>query len=77
MIELAVRVPIQLSPAASRLVLIIGVVIVAAILVGGLIETVFGGVTATILRLTGHPPPRKSSFGAALDEMDARLNRRK
>jgi len=44
--------------------------------VGGVLEAMFGGVVGTILRLTGHPPPRKSSFSTALDELDARLRRK-
>jgi len=77
MIELAVNIPIRLSPGQARLVLIAGAALLAALLVGGILEAVFGGVVATILRLTGHPPPRKSTFGMALDDLDARLNRKR
>jgi len=68
--------PVRLSPGQSRLVLIVAVAIVVALLVGGVLEAMFGGVVGTILRLTGHPPPRKSSFSTALDELDARLKRK-
>jgi len=75
LIELAV-LPVTLSPGQSRLLLILAVALGVALLVGGLLEATFGGVVGTILRLTGHPPPRKSSFSAALDELDARLQRK-
>ena len=75
LIELAV-LPVTLSRGQSRLLLILAVALGIALLVGGLLEAMFGGVVGTILRLTGHPPPRKSSFSAALDELDARLRRK-
>lgn len=77
MIELAVRIPIQLTPGQARLLLIAGAALLAALLVGAVLEAVFGGVVATILRLTGHPPPRKSTFGMALDDLDERLSRKR
>lgn len=75
LIELA-ALPIRLSPGQSRLLLILAAAIAVALLVGGLLEAMFGGVVGTILRLTGHPPPSKSSFSTALDELDARLQRK-
>lgn len=68
--------PVRLSPGQSPLVLVVAVAIVVALLVGSVLEAMFGGVAGTILRLTGHPPPRKSSFSTALDELNARLQRR-
>jgi hypothetical protein len=76
MIELAVGAPIRFSPGQTRLILIVAAALVVALLVGGLLEVVFGGVAGTILRLTGHPPPRKSTFEMSLDDLDARLNRK-
>ncbi len=75
-VELAGRIPIQLSPSQTRLALIAVVGVLIGALIGGLIEALFGGVTGAILKLTGHPPPRKSSFRMALDELDARLNKK-
>jgi len=75
LIELA-ALPVRLSPGQSRLLLIVAAAIAVALLVGGVLEAMFGGVVGTILRLTGHPPPRKSSFSTALDELDARLQRK-
>ena len=75
LIELA-ALPIRLNSGQSRLLLILAAALVVALLVGGLLEAMFGGVVGTILRLTGHPPPRKSSFSTALDELDARLKRK-
>jgi len=75
-IELAVRAPVRFSPGQTRLVLIVAGALVVALLVGGLVEVVFGGVAGTILRLTGHAPPRKSTFEMSLDDLDARLNRK-
>ena len=75
LIELA-ALPVRLSPGQARLLLIVAAAIAVALLVGGVLEAMFGGVVGTILRLTGHPPPRKSSFSTALDELDARLKRK-
>lgn len=75
LIELAV-LPVRLSPGQSRVLLILAAALAVALLVGGLLEAMFGGVVGTILKLTGHPPPRKSSFSIALDELDARLRRK-
>jgi len=75
LIELA-ALPVRLSPGQARLLLIVAAAIAVALLVGGVLEAMFGGVVGTILRLTGHPPPRKSSFSTALDELDARLRRK-
>ena len=75
-VELAGRIPIQLSAGQSRVVLVVGAGVALALLAGALLEVVFGGVAGMILRLLGHPPPRKSSFRMALDEMEARLQKK-
>jgi hypothetical protein len=75
-VELATRIPIQLSPGQSRVVVVVGAGLALALLVGVVLEGVFGGAASLVLRLLGHPPPRKSSFRMALDEMEARLQKR-
>ena len=73
MIELASRIPVQLTPRQSILVAALAVGLLLAILVGALFESVVGGLVSLILRLTGHKPPRKSSFSRVLDEFEERL----
>jgi hypothetical protein len=73
MIELASRIPIQLTPRQSVLVVALAVGLLLAILVGALFESVVGGLVSFILTLTGHKPPRKSSFSRVLDEFEERL----
>ena len=36
-----------------------------------------GGGLSLILKLAGRPPPRKSSMGMALDELESRLEEKK
>lgn len=76
MIELATRVPIQLTPQQTVLVLGVVAMVLLAIVVGILLESVVGGLSSLLLRLTGHRPPRKSSLGNKLDELDERLRRK-
>jgi hypothetical protein len=76
MIELAARIPISLSRGQTLVVLLAAAGLVAALLAGSLFEGAMGGIVSVILRLLGHRPPRKSSFGTALDELQARLDRK-
>ena len=76
MIELAVRLPMSFSTGQTRLLLILVAGLVIALLAGAFVEGTLGGVVAMILRAAGHRPPRKSSFRTALDEMQARLDRK-
>ncbi len=73
-IELAGRIPIQLSPGQTRLVLAVLVALGLAVLAVGAFEAVFGALLGLVLRLTGHPPPRKSAFLRELDKLDERLD---
>ncbi len=73
---LATRVPIQLSPGQSRLVIAIVAAGLLALLAGALVEVLFGSIGGLLLKLAGHPPPRKSSFRMALDDLEARLAKR-
>lgn len=73
MIELASRVPIQLSPRQSVLVVALAIALVVAVLAAVLLESVLGGVVGLFLRLTGHRPPRKSAFSSVLDDFEERL----
>jgi hypothetical protein len=75
-IELASRVPIQLSPRQSVLVLALAIGLGLAVLAAVLLETVLGGVVGLVLRLTGHKPPRKSAFSSVLDDFEKRTDRR-
>ncbi len=73
MIELASRVPIQLSPRQTVLVVALAVGLLVAVVAAALFETVVGGVVTLALRLTGHKPPRKSSFRTVLDDFEDRM----
>jgi len=73
MIELASRIPIQFTPRQSVLVVALVVGLLLATLAGALFESVVGGLVSIILKLTGHKPPRKSSFSRVLDEFEERL----
>jgi hypothetical protein len=77
MIELASRIPIQLTPRQTVLVTALALGLLAAVIVAALFESVLGAVIGLILRLTGHPPPRKSSFSKVLDEFEERMRDRK
>ena len=75
-IELAGRIPINLSPGQVLLVAAVAGALLVALLASNLLEAALGGFVSLVLRLTGHPPPRKSSFRMALDEMQERLDRK-
>lgn len=75
MIELASRVPIQLSPRQSVLVGALAIGLLVAALAAVLLESALGGLVGVVLRLTGHKPPRKSAFSTVLDEFEERLKR--
>ncbi len=76
LIALATRVPIQLSPGQSRLVVALVAAVLLALVAGAVVEVLFGSIGGLLLKLAGHEPPRKSSFRMALDEMEARLAER-
>ena len=76
MIELAGRIPIQLTPRQSVLVVALAIGLLAAVIAMALFETVLGGLITFILRMTGHKPPRKSSFSRVLDELEERTRRK-
>jgi len=76
MIELASRIPIQLTPRQTVLVTALAIGMVIAVIAAALFETVLGGVIAFVLRITGHPPPRKSSFSRILDEFEERTRKK-
>jgi hypothetical protein len=71
MIVLA-RIPAQLTPRQTLLVVGLAIGIALAILAGVLFESLAGGLVSLVLRLTGHKPPRKSSFSKVLDEFEER-----
>ena len=73
MIELASRIPIQLSPGHTVLVLAVAIGLLLAVVAAALFETVVGGLVSLVLRLTGHKPPRKSAFSRVLDELEERM----
>jgi hypothetical protein len=72
MIELAGRIPIQLTPRQTVLVTALALGLLIAVIAAATFETVLGGVIGFLLRITGHPPPRKSSFSRILDEFEER-----
>jgi hypothetical protein len=77
MIELASRIPIQLTPRQTLVVTALALGLLVAVIFAALFESVLGAVIGLILRLTGHPPPRKSNFRRVLDEFEERLRDRK
>ena len=77
MVELATRIPIQLTPRQTVLVTAIALALLVAVIAAALFESVLGGAIAFILRITGHPPPRKSSFSRILDEFEERTRNEK
>lgn len=77
MIDLAARIPINLSRGQALVVLVLVCALVVSLLAGSFLEGLLTSAMSLILRLTRHRPPSKSSFSTALDELDARLNRKK
>ena len=77
MLELAGRIPIQLTPRQTVLVTALALGLVVAVIVMAMFETVMGGVIGFFLRITGHKPPRKSQFSRVLDEFEERTRERK
>jgi hypothetical protein len=75
MIELAGRIPIQLTPRQTVLVTALAAGLLVAVIVAAVFESVLGGVIGFVLRITGHPPPRKSSFSRILDEFEERTRK--
>lgn len=71
MLHLA-RVPIQLTPRQSLLVVALAIGLLLAVMAAVLFESVLGGLVALVLRLTGHKPPRKSAFSSVLDDFERR-----
>jgi hypothetical protein len=59
-IALATRVPIQLNPGQTRLVLVVAGAVVLVLLAGAMVEVLFGSVGGFLLRLAGHPPPHRA-----------------
>lgn len=72
MIWLAGRIPIQLTPRQTVLVTALALGLVVAVIAMALFESVMGGLITLVLRITGHKPPRKSSFSRILDEFEER-----
>jgi hypothetical protein len=73
--ELAV-IPIRLSMGQAALLCLIVAGLVAAVLAMGLLEGALASGLSLLLRLAGRPPPQKGAIGMALDEIEARLERR-
>jgi hypothetical protein len=76
MIELATRIPIQLNPRQTFLIVVLATAVLVAVIAGALFESVVGGLVRLVLKLTGHKPPRKSNFTRVLDDMDEQLRKR-
>jgi hypothetical protein len=75
MIHLAARIPVNLSPGQTVLLLVLAAGVILALLAGTVLESVFSALAGMILKMTGHPPPKRSGFRAALDELEERLER--
>ena len=76
MIELAGRIPIQLTPRQTLLVTALALGLLIAVIVAATFESVLSGLIGFILRVTGHPPPRKSSFRRVLDDLEERTRQK-
>jgi len=76
MIELAGRIPIQLTPRQTLLVTALALGLLIAVIVAAAFESVLSGLIGFILRVTGHPPPRKSSFRRVLDDLEERTRQK-
>lgn len=77
MIDLAARIPINLSRGQTLVVLVLVCALLVALLAGSIVEGLLTSAMSLILRLTRHRPPSKGSFSSALDELDERLNKKK
>jgi hypothetical protein len=75
-LKIWLAVPVQLTPRQTVLVVALAIGIGLAVLAGVLFESLAGGLVRVVLRLTGHKPPRKSSFSKVLDEFEERLRDR-
>ena len=71
MIHLA-RVPIQLTPRQTLLVVALAIGLLLALMAAVVFESLLGGAVTLVLRLTGHKPPRKSNFSSVLDDFERR-----
>jgi hypothetical protein len=75
MIHLAARIPVNLSPGQTVLLVVLAAGVIVALLAGSVLESVFSTLAGMVLKMTGHQPPKKSGFRAALDELEERLER--
>jgi hypothetical protein len=75
MIHLAARIPVNLSPGQTVLLLVLAAGVILALLAGTVLESVFGTLAGMVLKMTGHQPPKTSGIRAALDELEERLER--
>jgi hypothetical protein len=76
-LDLASRIPAtRLSPGQTIVVAIVAAAILLVFLARGLFEALLIGAIGLILRLTGHRPPRRSSFSTVLDDFEAHLKRK-
>ena len=76
MIDLAVRAPIVLNPAQRLIGLLLAIGVLLALIVWASMEMIISAGAGLWLRLTGHKPPRKSTFELELDQLEARLRKR-
>jgi hypothetical protein len=70
------RVPINLTPEQTLLVLLAVLVLVGIFLAFKVLEVVLTRGAALAVRLSGRTPPRKSPTRIALDELEERLRHR-
>ena len=67
------RVPVNLTPQQAEFILLLLAVVVVALVAGVLLEVLVGGGAGLWLRVTGHPPPKKSYYRMRLDQLDEEL----
>jgi hypothetical protein len=75
MIQLAMRAPIVLNPVQRLIGLLLAAGVLLALVAWASMETIISGSVGLWLKLTGHKPPRKSTFELELDELEARLRK--
>lgn len=70
------RLPIQLTPGQTLVILTFVALVAVALLAAVLFEGLLTRLAAGVLRLTGHKMPAKSPARLALDDLEQRLRRR-
>lgn len=67
---------VPLSPELAHALLLIGAIVAVAVAIVLLAEFVLLRGAALYYRLTGHPPPRRSSMSAAISRLEEEARKR-